>query len=91
MSNITQKTKKNDVRLHIDKAYRMIDGKLPRNYVEKVYEILSNDKTLTDGIIRNVKNRTHQYPSSRINVLNALVQISTEYSADLEQLKKLTK
>ncbi|WP_298119307.1 hypothetical protein [Flavobacterium sp.] len=91
MSKIIEKKKQNDVHSHIDRAYSIIEGNLPRNYVEKVYEILKDDKTLTDGIIRNTKNRVHQYPSSRINVLNALVQISKDYAVELEKLEQLTK
>ncbi|GAB3708412.1 hypothetical protein [Flavobacterium koreense] len=91
MTNITEKTEKTDVQMHIDKAYELIKDKLPRNYVEKVYAIIKNDKTLTDGIIRNTKNRVHEYPYSRINVLNALVQISKEYASELKELQDLTK
>ena len=91
MTKKIEKNKKTDVQMHIDKAYLLIKDKLPRNYVEKVYLILPDDKTLTDGIIRNTKNRVHEYPVSRINVLNALVQISKEYSTELKTLKKLTK
>lgn len=91
MTNIKEKNNKTDVHLHIDKAYEKISGKLPTNYVDKVLEIITDDKTLTPGIIRNTKNRVHQYPLSRINVLNALVRISDQYVLELQELENLTK
>ncbi|WP_445458392.1 hypothetical protein [Flavobacterium sp. HNIBRBA15423] len=76
--------------LHIDKAYEIIENNLPSNYVDKVMAKIK-DETLSSGIIRNIKNRVTKYPNTRINVLNALVEVSKEYQADLNQLKENTK
>jgi hypothetical protein len=91
MTKIIEKTKKTDVQTHIDNAYLIIKKGMPRNYVEKVFEKLPNDKDLTSGIIRNIKNRAVKYPSTRINVLTALVEIHNEYQEELNQFKNLTK
>ena len=79
MTKIIEKNKKTDVQIHIDKAYEIIKDNLPIGYVEKVQLKLPNDKTLTVGIIRNVKNRVSKYPNSRLEVLNALVEVANEY------------
>ena len=91
MTKIKEFNNKTDVHLHIDKAYKIIEGKLPPEYVEKVFQKITNDRSLTSSIIRNIKNRTTTYPQSRVNVINALVEIANEYQADLENLKELTK
>ena len=90
MTKIIEKTKKTDVQMHIDKAYQLFENKLPRNYVEKVQEKLSNE-IISASHIRNIKNRVVKYPSTRINVLNALVEVANEYQSDLTKLRELTK
>lgn len=90
MTNITDFKQKTDVQMHIDKAYEIIKNNLPSNYVKKVHAKI-NDPELTDGIIRNLKNRVTKYPKTKINVLNALVEVANEYQADLKNLEILTK
>ena len=41
-------------------------------------------------MIRNLKNRVTKYPKTKINVLNALVEVANEYQDDLKNLKDLT-
>jgi hypothetical protein len=89
MTKIIEKNILNDMHLHIDKAYVIIQNNLPVNYVQKVLQKLPEDKTLTSGIIRNIKNRVTRYPNSRINVLNALVEVANEYQRDMKHLKGL--
>lgn len=90
MTNITLKGQKTDVQLHIDKAYAIIKNNLPSNYVKKVQAKI-DDPSLTAGIVRNLKNRVTIYPKTKINVLNALVEVANEYQADLKNLEQLTK
>lgn len=91
MTNIIKENKKKDMHLHIDKAYKIIENNLPSNYVDKVLNKLKGDATLTAGIIRNMKARVTEYPNTRINVLNALVEVAKEYQKDIKQLENLTK
>jgi uncharacterized protein YktB (UPF0637 family) len=89
MTNITENKTKTDVQMHIDKAYEIIKNNLPSNYVKKVHAKIQ-DPELTDGMIRNLKNRVTKYPKTKINVLNALVEVAHEYQEDLNNLQKLT-
>ena len=89
MTNIIENKDKTDVHLHIDIAFEIIKGNLPKGYVEKVLLKITNDPTLTSGVIRNTKNRIPNYPVKRINVINALVEIAQEYIKETEALKKL--
>ena len=89
MTNITENKEKQDVQMHIDKAYEIIKNNLPSNYVKKVHAKIQ-DSDLTDGMIRNLKNRVTKYPKTKINVLNALVEVANEYQDDLKNLKDLT-
>ena len=75
--------------MHIDKAYEIIKNNLPSNYVKKVHAKIQ-DSDLTDGMIRNLKNRVTKYPKTKINELNALVEEANEYQDDLKNLKDLT-
>lgn len=90
MTNIIENKQKTDVQIHIDKAYKIIENNLPSNYVKKVHSKI-NDPDLSDGMIRNLKNRVTKYPKTKINVLNALVEVANEYQADLKNLENLTK
>jgi hypothetical protein len=90
MTKIIEKNNKMKMRLHIDKAYEIIEDNLPDMYVDLVKLKLPNDLTLSSGVIRNIKNRVQQYPMSRIAVLNALVEISNEHTAECKKLEQLT-
>lgn len=89
MTNITENKQKTDVQMHIDKAYKIIENNLPSNYVKLVQEKLE-DPDLSSGIIRNLKNRVTKYPKTKINVLNALVEVANEYQEHLRKLRDLT-
>jgi hypothetical protein len=89
MTNIKQNDKKKDVHSHIDAAYLIIEQHLPANYVQTVIEKLT-DPTLTEGIIRNIKHRVTKYPATRLNVINALVEIALEHKSQKEKLASLT-
>ena len=89
MTNIKEKKNKSDVHSHIDTAYKIIDEHLPANYVALVKEKLSDD-TISDGIIRNIKHRVSKYPATRLNVINALVEIALEHKFEKERLAVLT-
>lgn len=85
MTNIIEKTTKTDMQTHIDLAYEIIKDALPSDYTSKVQEKL-NDTSISDGVIRNVKNRITKYPFTRIAVLNALVEVAKEYQLDAKKL-----
>ena len=89
MTNITENKQKTDVQMHIDKAYKIIENNLPSNYVKLVQEKLE-EPDLSSGIIRNLKNRVTKYPKTKINVLNALVEVANEYQEHLKKLRDLT-
>lgn len=85
-----QKSKTNDVQMHIDNAFEIIDEFLPTQYVDKVLEKLPENTSTTKGVIRNIRNRTNKNASRRIDVLNALVEVALENKMDLEKLKIIT-
>lgn len=90
MSKITEKKQLQNVQMHIDKAYDIITNGIPDNYVDMVIEELAEVKTdKLERAIRNVKNRVTQYPSKRLNLLNALVKVAQKYQAQVEELEKL--
>lgn len=74
------------MQLHIDKAYEIINGGLPPNYLKKVMDI---DPELTSYNIRRIKSRRTRYPLNHIKLLNILVAIAKEYKTDVEKLKNL--
>jgi hypothetical protein len=86
MTNIANKTKGKDVQLHIDKAYKIIDEYLPFNYVDDVLKKLPKGNTITKSIIRNVKKKH----SSRLDVLNAMVEVALDNKKQMAKLKRLT-
>jgi hypothetical protein len=86
MTNITINTKGEDVQLHIAKAYKIIDEYLPFNYVEEVLRKLPKGSSVTKNIIRNVKKKN----SSRLDVLNAMVEVALDNKKQMAKLKKLT-
>jgi len=88
MTKIIQKSNKQDVQTHIDKAYEIIKDSLPVGYVEKVMSKLKDDETLNPGTVRNIKNRISKYPFSRLDVLNALVEVAIEYQSSVQKLAK---
>ena len=91
MTNIKENTKQNDVHSHIDKAFKIIDEYLPGTYVNKVQTVLGETHPeITAGMIRNVRHRISEYPISRIEIVNALVEVALNHKSELEKLKKIT-
>ncbi|MBW4362116.1 hypothetical protein [Flavobacterium taihuense] len=86
MTNVTKNNKANNVQLHIEKAYEIIDNYLPVNYVEAVLAKLPKNTNITKGMIRNAKKKL----SKRIDVINAMVEVALENKALVEELKRLT-
>lgn len=72
---------------HIIKARRILDKNLPFNYVKPTLDNLANKKIIVTGsVIRNVKRGL----SSRIDVLNALVEVAIQNKKLIASLEKLT-
>lgn len=86
MTNITINNKADDMQMHIEKAYEIIDKHLPVNYVQDVLDKFPKDTKITKGIIRNVKNGTNK----RLDVLNALVEVALENKQLVENFKTIT-
>ena len=86
MTNITNNNQADDVQLHIVKAYKIIDEYLPFNYVDDVLKKLPKGSSITKNIIRNVKKKN----SSRLDVLNAMVEVALDNKRQMAKLKKLT-
>lgn len=74
MTKIIEKTKNQDMQLHIKAARNILKEHLPNRYVEKVADKLPDKDNISFGTIRNVKNGL----SDRIDVLNALVEVAVE-------------
>lgn len=91
MTNIKEKEIGTDVQMHINKAFQIIELYLPKMYVEKVLEKFPTDTKITSGIIRNVRNKTQTNLESRLEVVNALVEVALENKKQQEKLQNLTK
>lgn len=90
MTNIEEKSKTNNVHLHIVNAFKIIDEHLPAYYVDKVLQKLPKDCKITSGQIRNVRNRVKKIEEKRIEIVNALVETALENKKEIQKLKKLT-
>ena len=90
MTNIIQKDKQKDVHLHIDKAYEIIEKGMPSDYAVKVKSLIGNS-SIPESTIRNIKNRTSQWPTKRLNILNALVVVAKEFQKEVDALEDLVK
>lgn len=75
-----------DMEIHIEKAYQIIDKHLPFKYNNLVMAKLPKELGVTSGMIRNVKKGA----TKRIDILNALVEVALENKKLLENFKQLT-
>jgi hypothetical protein len=87
MTNIINNNKQDDMQLHIQKAYDIIDQYLPTIYVNEVIEKFPKGSRITKGMIRNVKNKLN----ARLDILNAMVEVALENKRLQEKLKKTLK
>lgn len=90
MTKIKEKTKQDDMHLHINKAFKFIDAHLPSYYVSKVLEKLPSETTITSGIIRNVRNRTNPNLENRLDIINLLVEVARDNQKEKNKLRKIT-
>lgn len=86
MTKILNNTNDKDVQLHIVKAYKIIDEYLPFSYVEEVLKKLPKGTSVTKCIIRNVKKKK----STRLDVINAMVEVALDNKKQIAILKRLT-
>lgn len=91
MKSLPNENKKNDVQMHINKGFEIIDEFLPVYYMEKVKQKLAPEDRIrvTDNQIRNVRRRL-QSAKANIIVFNALVEVAMDNKKDVEKLSKLT-
>ena len=75
-------TTSQDMDLHIEKAYKIIDEHLPFNYTSLVIAKLPKELGVTSGMIRNTKKRA----TERIDIINAMVEVALENKALKEKL-----
>ncbi|MBC7642197.1 MAG: hypothetical protein H7174_07650 [Flavobacterium sp.] len=87
MTKIIEKKEKQDVQLHIAKAFVIINEHLPDNYVQ---EVLEKVPTVSAGIVRNVRNKCNRITENRLNVVNALVEVALSNKKEKLKLKSLT-
>jgi hypothetical protein len=85
--NVTQ-AKKRDMQLHIEQSYNIINEFLPTVYLSRVREKLPKSCIVSDGAIRNIRNKSHK-PNSKIEVLNALVEVALENKSAIEKLEAI--
>lgn len=70
---------------HIDKAYDYLETHLPERYTSEVIELLAKKKvTVTSGVVRNVRTKVN----TRIDVLNALLQVAKNNKKQFEVLQE---
>lgn len=83
MTNLINKNDTDDVQVHIDNAYKILDLHLPTAYVDTVAQKLPKDK-YSKSVIRNVRAKLN----IKLEVLNALVEVALENKNQIEILKK---
>jgi hypothetical protein len=87
MKHLPPKNKKNNVHIHIEKGFEIINEYLPTNYIEKVKQKLPKNFA-TNETIRNVRRRI-QNPERQIEIFKALIKVSKENKASIEKLIEL--
>ncbi|MFY0481421.1 hypothetical protein ACI6PS_02350 [Flavobacterium sp. PLA-1-15] len=88
MTNITEKKNKSDMRLHIVKAFEIIEEHLPESYVALVKEKLtaSGDK-FSANVIRNVRiKKPEEIRSNHFAIVNAMVEVAKHNKLQKEKL-----
>ena len=89
MTNIKQNASNSKVKLHIEKAFEIINEFLPSPYVDKVWALLPEPKP-KKSYIRNVRHRVTAAHDNRIDIINALLEVAKENKAEIEKLIKNT-
>lgn len=85
MTNIKEKITVSDVKIHIEKAFEIINEFLPSPYVDKVLALLPEPKP-KKSYIRNVRYRITASHDNRIDIINALLQVAKDNKAAIEKL-----
>lgn len=88
MQTTTKNTNANDMQLHIDKAYLIIDEYLPEVYIASVRSRLPKNTEVTDRVMYDVRSKRSK---NRIDVLNAMVEVALENKKHIESLIENTK
>jgi hypothetical protein len=87
MTNIKEKSNKEDVQLHIKKAFEIIEEHLPDSYVPEVLEKLPSNTEITASIIRNIRNkRAKGISTNYLCVVNAMVEVANDCKLQKEKL-----
>lgn len=89
VTNIKQNMKDANVKVHIEKAFVIINEFLPSPYVDRVLAILPEPKP-KKSYIRNVRYRVTASHDNRIDIINALLEVAKENKAAIEKLIKNT-
>lgn len=91
MTNILENTKQSNVRMHIIKAFDVINKHLPEMYVSKVLEKLPENTKISSSTIRNVRNQKggKNVGENHIEIINALVEVANDNKIAKENLEKL--
>lgn len=94
MVKIATKNKKQEVHLHIDKAFAKIESFLPTTYVQLVQEKSQKklDTTIPTRLIHKVRNRVSNLNlENHIDVITLLVEVANDHKKKIEKLKQITK
>lgn len=87
MKHLPKQKQKNDVHLHIEKGFQIINNYLPSTYLDKVKAKLPKDYASTNTI-RNVRRRI-QKPEAQIEIFTALVEVAKENKKTIDCLAQL--
>ena len=85
-TKIRKITTSENVQMHIEKAFVIINEWLPREYVADVNAKLPTNKKASKYMLHNVR----QKKSLKIEIINAMVEVALENKKQLEKLEKLT-
>jgi hypothetical protein len=86
MTVLPKNTTLDNMEIHIENAYQIIEEHLPFNYRKAVLAKFPQEAGITSGMVRNVKKRA----TIRIDILNAMVEVALENKKLLENFKELT-
>lgn len=88
MTNLIKENVQNNMQIHIDKAYKLIDTYLPYEYVKLVKEKLPGTNVSSQQI-RNVRNRINTSVERRLDIITALVEVANDNRSAVNKLKKV--
>lgn len=90
MKNLQNKKQKNDVHIHIENGFDIINTYLPTDYLEKVLLKFPKRNDITKDMISNVR-RKRQNPTNSLDIFKAILEVAVENRDAIQSIAGLTK